>query len=228
MVERPIAEPLPVDWVDAFTDRAFGGNGCAVVHNAGGLSAETCMAFTRETGLVECTFLEPSDTADVKVRYFMAHREIPFAGHPTVATVAALAHRGLCSSGHLTLETGAGAIPVDVAAGLAPRVTMTQIAPDFGAHVPHAHVAAVGGLAVDDIVGTPQIVSTGLPFCVTVLRSLDALRQAQLDIAALEAMRAAIDHPLADIIEPFWVTRSGITERGDTFSRLLLAPPLPP
>ena len=59
-----------VDWVDAFTDRPFGGNGCAVVHDAGTLSAATCMEFVRETSLVECTFLEPSDVADVRVRYY--------------------------------------------------------------------------------------------------------------------------------------------------------------
>ena len=83
-----------VDWVDAFSDRAFGGNGCAVVHGAAGLDDATCMAFVRETSLVECTFLGPSDVADVRVRYFLASREIPFAGHPTVASVAALRHRG--------------------------------------------------------------------------------------------------------------------------------------
>ena len=37
------------DWVDAFADRAFGGNGCAVVHDGAGLSDETCIAFVRET-----------------------------------------------------------------------------------------------------------------------------------------------------------------------------------
>ena len=100
------------DWVDAFTDQPFGGNGCAVVHDAADLPAETCKAFTRETGLVECTFLEASDVADMKVRYFMADREIPFAGHPTVASVASMVDRGLAGAGALTLGTGAGIIPI--------------------------------------------------------------------------------------------------------------------
>jgi predicted PhzF superfamily epimerase YddE/YHI9 len=56
------------DWVDAFTDRAFGGNGCAVVHQGAGLGSETCMAYVRETSLVECTFTGPSKVADVRVR----------------------------------------------------------------------------------------------------------------------------------------------------------------
>ena len=82
------------DWVDAFTDRAFGGNGCAVVHDGAALDAATCKAFVRETSLVECTFTGPSDVADVRVRYFLATGEIPFAGHPTIATVSALLARG--------------------------------------------------------------------------------------------------------------------------------------
>ena len=61
---------IDVDWVDAFTDQPFGGNGCAVVHQGAGLDAATCMAFVRETSLVECTFTGPSDIADIRVRYW--------------------------------------------------------------------------------------------------------------------------------------------------------------
>jgi PhzF family phenazine biosynthesis protein len=84
---------IEFDWVDAFSDRPFGGNGCAVLHGAAGLGDKTCMAVVRETSLVECTFTGPSDVADIRVRYFLASREIPFAGHPTIATVAAMRHR---------------------------------------------------------------------------------------------------------------------------------------
>ena len=41
-----------VDWVDAFSDKPFGGNGCAVVHGGASLSAETATRFVRETTLV--------------------------------------------------------------------------------------------------------------------------------------------------------------------------------
>ena len=93
-----------MDWVDAFADRPFGGNGCAVVHGGAGLDDATCMAFVRETGLVECTFTGPSDSADVRVRYFLASKEIPFAGHPTLATVAALRARGRIAGDRITLD----------------------------------------------------------------------------------------------------------------------------
>ena len=104
---------------------------------------------------------------------------------------------------------------------------MTQIAPEFGAHVPADIVAAVAGLSASDIVHPPQIVSTGLPFCVTVLRSRDALDRATLNLDALARYNAHLGQTANDIMEPFWVVQEGATSNGDTFSRLLLAPPSP-
>lgn len=219
----------PFDWVDAFTDQIFGGNGCAVVHDAGSLDAAVCTAFVRETGLVECTFCEPSEVADLRVRYFLAERELPFAGHPTVATVASMVDRGMAARGSaITLETGAGVIPIRIGEGDHPPITMTQNAPDFGPVVDAALVAAVVGLPADAIVHPPQVVSTGLPICITVLRDQAALEAARLDVAALERFRAALALPDTDVMEPFLVTLSGATPAGDTFARLLLAPPNPP
>lgn len=217
--------PYDFDWVDAFSETVFGGNGCAVVHGAAGLSDAVCMAYVRETSLVECTFTGPSDTADIRVRYFLASREIPFAGHPTVATVVALRARGLIPDGAVTLETAAGIIPVQVSGT---KVTMMQIAPEFGPHVPQDLVARVGGIAAEDIVAPPQVVSTGLPFCITVLKDRAALERVQLDLEALAALGAHLGQPDINMLEPFWVTLSGATDAGDTFSRLLLAPPSPP
>ncbi|UOA28064.1 PhzF family phenazine biosynthesis protein [Pseudosulfitobacter sp. DSM 107133] len=211
------------DWVDAFTDRAFGGNGCAVVHQGAGLGSETCMAYVRETSLVECTFTGPSKVADVRVRYFLASREIPFAGHPTVATVAAMRARGMIADGPLVLETGAGLVPVNVQGN---HVTMTQVAPQFGGFADPALVAAVGGLTADDIVSPPQQVSTGLPFVITVLKDRATLERVQLNLQALADLAAAQGTDI-DMMEPFWCTLEGFTPAGDTAARSLMAPPSP-
>jgi PhzF family phenazine biosynthesis protein len=213
------------DWVDAFTDRAFGGNGCAVVHGAAQIDAETCMAFVRETSLVECTFTGPSDVADVRVRYFLAGRELPFAGHPTLATVAAMRARGMLRQNGIVLETGAGLVPVRIDGS---SIEMTQIAPVFGARPDPALVARAVGLEPGDIIAPPQVVSTGIPFCVTLLRDHAALRTARLNPAARREMALAAGYDADDMLEPFLVTLQGATDDGDTFSRLLLAPPSPP
>lgn len=213
------------DWVDAFTDRAFGGNGCAVVHDGAALSDESCMGFVRETSLVECTFTGPSDMADIRVRYFLASREIPFAGHPTIATVAAMRSRGMIDGHTLTLETGAGLVRIDLDGD---RIEMTQIAPSFGAMADPAKVADVFGLNAEDIFAPPQLVSTGLPFIITVLRDHDILRRASLQADGLVALARSMGHDDTDVMEPFLVTLEGASSAGDTFSRLLLAPPSPP
>jgi PhzF family phenazine biosynthesis protein len=213
------------DWVDAFTASVFGGNGCAVVHDGAALPSELCMAYVQETSLVECTFTGPSDVADIRVRYFLASREIPFAGHPTVATVVAMRRRGMIADGPLVLETGAGLVPVEVQGD---SVTMTQKAPEFGAFAEAALVAAVGGIEADDIIHPPRIVSTGLPFCITVVRDRSVLERLHLNADALGAYAESLGHDAIDIMEPFWVCLEGATPEGDTFSRLLLAPPSPP
>lgn len=213
------------DWVDAFTDSVFGGNGCAVVHGGADLPETTCMAYVAETSLVECTFTGPSAVADIRVRYFLASREIPFAGHPTVATVVAMRERGMIADGPLTLETAAGLVPVTVQGD---TVTMTQIAPSFGAKPDVALVAAVGGIDAEDILHPPQVVSTGLPFCITVLKDRSTLDRLTLSVEGLQAYAKALGAGGTDVMEPFWVTLDGATPAGNTFSRLLMAPPSPP
>ena len=210
------------DWVDAFTDRPFGGNGCAVVHQGAHLPEAVACAYVRETSLVECTFTGPSEVADLKVRYFLAGQEIPFAGHPTLATVVALRDRGLIAGNSLRLETGAGV--VDIALNGA-EIEMTQVAPQFGAMVDPALVAATLGLPKEAIAAPPQMVSTGLPFVITVLKDHAALEAATLNLEALQQLLARFEGQ--DVMEPFLVTLKG-RDTGDTFSRLLMAPPNPP
>ncbi|WP_171206257.1 PhzF family phenazine biosynthesis protein [Ruegeria sp. HKCCA0235A] len=213
------------DWVDAFSDRAFGGNGCAVVHEGARLTQEVCMAYVRETSLVECTFTGPSDVADIRVRYFLASREIPFAGHPTIATVAAMRSRGMILGDGLTLETGAGLVSIRLQGD---QIEMTQVAPQFGTRVPAELVAAAVSLPPEAIISPPQMVSTGLPFCITVLRDHAALRAAQLVEGPLRKVAETAGYSGSDMAEPFLVTLQGATDEGDTFSRLLMAPPSPP
>lgn len=215
----------PFYWIDAFTDTRFGGNPCAVIFDADDISVEQRIAFTKETGLVECAFLVSSDKADFGARYYMPTGEIPLAGHPTVATVTALIEAGMISPPReFTLEVGAGVMPIVVSLqeGAPPLVTMTQPAPVFGRVYEPAEIAALYGLQADDIIGKPQTVSTGSPFCITQMASEEALAAARLDPEALEAFKAKHD---ADFMEPFLCVTRG---REETFARLLLPPPFPP
>lgn len=99
--------------VDVFTDTPLLGNPLAVVHDAQGLSDAQMQTFARWTNLSETAFLLPPTeaAADYRVRIFTPHRELPFAGHPTL---------GSC---HAWLEAGgiphaAGKVVQQCAAGL--------------------------------------------------------------------------------------------------------------
>ena len=215
------------DWVDAFSERPFGGNGCVVVHGASDISITDRQALVRETSLAECAYLVGSDVADFGARYYLADKEILMAGHPTIATVASLIHRGLVDlstgSAEFTLEVGAGVLPISVSGD--GMITMTQMAPDFGPTFEAREIAGIYGLEAQDVLGTPQVVSTGTAFCITVLRSKDALRRAVLDGARLDRFRHDNGVTRSELMEPFLVTLGGESADGDTFSRLLLTPP---
>ncbi|MGB0507683.1 MAG: PhzF family phenazine biosynthesis protein [Pikeienuella sp.] len=217
-------------WVDAFTETRYGGNQCSVVFDADGISVEDRIAYTRETGLVECAFIVSSDKADFAARYYMPTGEILMAGHPTVATVTAMVDAGMvdlsAGSAAFSLEVGAGVIGIEVEArdGRQPLVTMTQLRPEFGRTYEPADIAALYGLSADDVIGVPQTVSTGSPFCITRIATKEALRRATLDAKALFAFKEAHD---ADFMEPYLCITEG-ADQGDTFARLLLPPPFPP
>lgn len=220
------------DWIDAFTTTPFGGNPCVVVHGADGLGVEERIALVRETSLSECAYVVASDIADFGARYYLADREILMAGHPTVATVISLLDRGLVTleggRARFTLEVGAGVLPIEVEeAEGGPFVTMTQMAPRFGRTFDPGDIARVYGLDADDMLGLPQVVSTGTPFCIAVLRDKAAMARAVLNEGLWRAMNPP-GTPHEGMIEPFLVTLGGETGEGGTFARLLLPPPMPP
>ena len=220
----------PFQWIDAFTDQPFGGNPCAVVFDADDLSIETRLAYTRETRLSECAFLQHSDQADFGVRYYLASREIKMAGHPTIATVTALIQAGLVKvPSKFTLEVGAGVIELSVTAAADPTappfITMLQPRPSFGRVYEPGEIADIVGLTAEDVIEQPASVAVGGPyFAVTLLKDHGALRRASLNLEKLAAAKEAG----ADFMEPFLATLQGATPEGSTFSRLLLAPPEPP
>lgn len=96
----------------AFTVAGQGGNPAGVVLDASGLEDAEMLAIAAELGYSETAFVtEPVDAAGrARVRYFAPLQEVPFCGHATVATAAALAGRG--APAELTFDTNSGAVPV--------------------------------------------------------------------------------------------------------------------
>ena len=127
-----------ISHVDAFTTVPFAGNPCAVLPDATGLSDEQMQAIAREANLPESSFVLPSEKADFRVRYFTPRMELPFAGHPTIATAFLLTQAGRIPLREpvttIQLEFEIGVLPVDIHVqdGRPVHVVMTQKAPTFG------------------------------------------------------------------------------------------------
>lgn len=105
---------VPFLQVDVFGDAPFKGNPVAVVLFAGGLTDSQMQEIANWTNLSETTFVcEPTDDdADYRLRIFTTQSELPFAGHPTIGSAAAVLAYGLQpkTPGRLVQECARGLV----------------------------------------------------------------------------------------------------------------------
>jgi trans-2,3-dihydro-3-hydroxyanthranilate isomerase len=177
-------------YLDAFTTEPFSGNPCAVLPEADGLTDDQMQKIACETNLSETAFVLPSEKAAVRVRYFMPYKEIPFAGHPTIATAFMLAQEGRVPGdgaiSRVDFEFNIGRLPVEIQWDMnrrPVRVMMAQKTPTFGAVADPPDLIPSLGLRRQDILdsGPIQVVSTGVPFLLIPLTDMVSLRKAQMD-----------------------------------------------
>lgn len=215
---------LRIVYLDAFTSKPFSGNPCAVLPEAGCLTTQQMQQVARETNLSETAFLLPSEKADVRVRYFMPHQEIPFAGHPTIATAFLLALDGQAPGdrpiSRIDFEFNIGVLPVEVHwdhSGQPLTAVMTQKAPSFGAQMDSAGLAEGVGLQPDDFLRElpAQVVGTGVPFLMVPVRGLDALGRATMHRSRLSSMLVPLGVNAA-----YLFCRQGIEADADAHGRL--------
>jgi trans-2,3-dihydro-3-hydroxyanthranilate isomerase len=183
---------------DVFTSRPLEGNQLAVFPDAGTLTNEQMQAIAREMNLSETTFVQRREknielAKGIRVRIFTTEEELPFAGHPTLGTAATI--RRLLpewrDAEKIVLDLNAGLVEVRFSAegnteNNATYGEMRQLDPVFGSTHDAAAIAEVLGLHTEDVAHAPQTVSTGVPFCITVLRSPEALGRLKLNVAASE------------------------------------------
>jgi len=200
--------PHEFDLVDVFAERRYAGNQLAVVHDAADLSTDEMLSIAREFDFSETTFVESTDLDGAAVRIFTPGGEIPFAGHPTLGTAAALRERADGDPGTVTLSLGAGDVPVEVVdKGGGERFWMTQRSPSFGPTLSRERLARVLSLAPDDLDDDwpVRVVSTGLPTVVVPLGDRDALTRCAIDRDAYDDLvaDAVVDDGAAENVLPF-------------------------
>ena len=186
---------LPFHTLDVFTDRAFGGNPLGVFPEAAHLPSELMQKVARQMNLSETVFLGPPEGADgtARVRIFTPAVEVPFAGHPTVGSAIFLAARGAgrraaADEATLVLEENVGPVPVTVrfreGRPVFAQFTTALLPEHRPCRLAAAHLAALVGLDPADLGSdglAPEMVSCGLPYLIIPVRSLNAIRRAELD-----------------------------------------------
>ena len=137
---------VPFHQVDVFSATPIKGNPLAVIAEADGLDDATMKAIANWTNLSETTFLlRPTDpAADYRVRIFTPHRELPFAGHPTLGSCHVwLALGGKPKSDYVVQECGAGLVRIKrdgarLAFAAPPLQRAGEVAPELKAKIAHA------------------------------------------------------------------------------------------
>ena len=188
----------PFILVDVFTSRPFGGNQLAVFTDGTTLSASEMQELAHEMNFSESTFVMPPDSSGARrVRIFTPTHEMPMAGHPTVGTTWVLASRGdialNSASVDATLLLGIGPVTVTVEStgGKPDFVWMAHREAEFGAKRDDREriAQAIGITAADIRDDLPiQTVSTGFPFVMVPIRTLDALAKCTSNAAPIAAL----------------------------------------
>ncbi len=212
-----------VIYIDAFTHISFTGNPCAVIPYADGLNDEQMQNIARETNLSETSFVFPADGADFKVRYFTPRMELPFAGHPTIATAFLLAEQQRVKrngeKAEIILEFNIGKLPVEIYyRDHEPyKVVMTQKIAQFGIKFSPEDIASCLTINASDILQghDPQVVSTGVGFLVVPVKNLDILSTIKMD---REKLARLCDQ--SGVNAAYVFTLGGFDPSSDTHARL--------
>lgn len=174
--------------VDVFAEKKYAGNQLAVFRDAGDLSDEEMQLFTKEMNYSETTFIlsDKKRKGGYDVRIFTPAEEIPFAGHPTLGTAFVIQQeiiRKPIEKVILNLRIGQIPVALSFSKGEVDDLWMEQKHPEFGPELDKTIIAkslSVKETDIDDKFPV-QEVSTGLPFMIVPLKTLEAVKKARIN-----------------------------------------------
>lgn len=185
----------PIHTVDVFAQGRYTGNQLAVVRDAGDLRTAEMQHIAHEMNFSETTFIVADDAEDhYHVRIFTPKTELPFAGHPSLGSAFIIREhvaRGTPDEIWLNLDVGSIPVTVETDHDGEEIYWMDQMPPSFDAIVEPDVAAGLVGLNEDRIDSEfrPQVVSTGVPVLLVPLASLEAVREAAVDVTAYDEYR---------------------------------------
>lgn len=178
---------LMVYTLNAFTKAEDGGNPAGVVLQADGLSDEEMLSIAQKIGFSETAFVQKSEKANYKVRFFTPNSEVELCGHATIATFVLLKKQGIINDGVWCQETKAGILNVEVQDN---KVYMNQNTPKYCNSINKNEVADSLNITQNDFVShlPIQVVSTGLKDIMIPIKSLDRLLAIKPDFEKITAL----------------------------------------
>jgi len=174
--------------VDVFAEEKYAGNQLGVFRRAKGLSDKQMQKIAKEMNYSETTFILTDEEKEggFDVRIFTPEEELPFAGHPTLGTAFVIQQEILKEPvKELKLNLKVGQIPVTFhyKEGTPDILWMKQKSPVFGQTIEREVMAQALSLEADalDDRFPVQEVSTGIPFFIVPLKSLEYLKKAKVN-----------------------------------------------
>ena len=171
--------------VDVFAERKFEGNQLAVFICEDVLFEAEMQKIAKEMNYSETTFVTSKENYDVRI--FTPEVELPFAGHPTIGTALVIQQeliKGNIKTLLLNLKIGPIPVLFKYKSGKVDVIWMEQNPPTFGRFFDIELISQILNLDEFDIDDRFPIqeVSTGGPFIIVPLKTLDALKRAKVDV----------------------------------------------
>ncbi len=169
---------------DVFGNNKYSGNQLATFIECKHFSDEEMQQIASELGFSETTYILSNKIRNggYDVRIFTPKLEVDFAGHPTLGTAYIINNYiQKKKSNTVKLNLKAGQIPVEFSTEL---LWMTQNPPEFGKQLKInslSEILSIDNFLIDDNFPIEEV-STGLPFTIVPLKSLEALKKAQINI----------------------------------------------
>jgi PhzF family phenazine biosynthesis protein len=173
--------------LNSFAKTKDGGNPAGVVLQADGLSDEKMLGIAQQVGFSETAFVQKSEKANYKVRFFTPNSEVELCGHATIATFALLKNKKMIEDGILCQETKAGILNIEVDHD---KIYMNQNTPEYLNIIDKNEVAESLNITQNDFIShlPIQIVSTGLKDIMIPVKSLDRLFSIKPDYKKIAAL----------------------------------------
>ena len=179
---------VEVSIVKAFTKDPTQGNPAGVVLSADNLTDRQMLHISAQLGFSESAFVQKSDKADFRVRFFSPTQEVDLCGHATIATFHTLLKEGSIHQGIYTQEIKAGVLDIECSGE--GRIMMKQNAPVFLGDQTRdkGKIAMFLGIHEHGIMDSPlEIVSTGTPKLIIPIISRETLFHITPDFEGIKA-----------------------------------------